>query len=260
MNPLRWGDKPYHSLDYELKHQYGEKIYKIALDARYDLSQPGRHAWDTRWLHLLQLPAAAGTLQVLLPSACGEYSMDASSLLEGHGQIPREKETGQSTSSPTFRPTPTPMPLTGRAAQPSIPFGPGSHPEVVRHLHCHQAGLSGAGCTGSASSLKDEYPDKFLWVELGLQTIHEETAHYIRRGYPLSPASKKACTDLTTLRFPVIVHTILGLPREIERQVLETMKLSESVYCSLGIKLQLLHVLKDTDLADDYEQREYLRF
>ena len=102
------------------------------------------------------------------------------------------------------------------------------------------------------AKLKGEYPDKFLWIELGLQTIHEETAHYIRRGYPLS-CFEKACTNLKTLKIPFIVHTILGLPGETDRQVLETMKYLNHI-APFGIKLQLLHILKNTDLAEDYEK------
>ena len=102
------------------------------------------------------------------------------------------------------------------------------------------------------AKLKGEYPDKFLWIELGLQTIHEETAHYIRRGYPLS-CFEKASTNLKTLKIPFIVHTILGLPGETDRQVLETMKYLNHI-APFGIKLQLLHILKNTDLAEDYEK------
>ena len=102
------------------------------------------------------------------------------------------------------------------------------------------------------AKLKGEYPDKFLWIELGLQTIHEETAHYIRRGYPLS-CFEKASTNLKTLKIPFIVHTILGLPGETDRQVLETMKYLNHI-APFGIKLQLLHILKNTDLAKDYEK------
>lgn len=116
--------------------------------------------------------------------------------------------------------------------------------------------MSGAGSTGSACKIKGEYPDKFLWIELGLQTIHEETAHYIRRGYPLS-CFEKACTNLKTLKIPFIVHTILGLPGETDRQVLETMKYLNHI-APFGIKLQLLHILK-IPIWQRIMKREYLR-
>jgi len=93
---------------------------------------------------------------------------------------------------------------------------------------------------------------KPIWIELGLQTIHQKTANYIRRGYPLS-VYDKAVQDLLSRNIEIITHVILGLPGESKEDMLETVKyVGESGV--QGIKLQLLHVLKDTDLAKDYEQ------
>ena len=89
---------------------------------------------------------------------------------------------------------------------------------------------------------------KPVWVELGLQTCHEKTAVFIRRGYPLS-VFEKAVSDLKKRNLQVIVHTILGLPFESREDILETIDYISSKPVD-GIKLQLLHVLKGTDLAD----------
>ena len=91
---------------------------------------------------------------------------------------------------------------------------------------------------------------KPVWVELGLQTMHEKTAQYIRRGYPLS-CFEQAVNELQRRGIPVIVHTILGLPGEGQEEVFATMDYLNGLSIS-GIKLQLLHVLKNTDLAADY--------
>ena len=91
---------------------------------------------------------------------------------------------------------------------------------------------------------------KPVWVELGLQTIHERTARYIRRGYPL-PVYDKAVRDLKEAGLEVIVHVILGLPGESAEDMLETVRYVAASGAD-GIKLQLLHVLRGTDLADDY--------
>ena len=91
---------------------------------------------------------------------------------------------------------------------------------------------------------------KPVWVELGLQTIHADTAAYIRRGYPLS-TFEAAVKNLHARNLEVIVHTILGLPGESSEQMLETINYLNCQPIQ-GIKLQLLHVLKGTDLADDY--------
>jgi hypothetical protein len=93
---------------------------------------------------------------------------------------------------------------------------------------------------------------KPIWVELGLQTIHEDTARYIRRGYPLS-CFEEATQALRQLDIEVIVHTILGLPGEDHARILQTMQYLNTKDIQ-GIKLQLLHVLRGTDLALDYEK------
>lgn len=117
---------------------------------------------------------------------------------------------------------------------------------------------------------------KPVWVELGLQTIHERTAEYIRRGYPLA-AYDRAVSELKKRNISFITHVILGLPGERCEDMEETVR----YVCGLsgteksadykeqrsddkaitadpnGIKLQLLHVLKGTDLAKDYEAGKF---
>lgn len=91
---------------------------------------------------------------------------------------------------------------------------------------------------------------KPVFIELGLQTIHPETAQYIRRGYSLD-VYDSAVKRLKEAGINVIVHMILGLPGETKEMAVETAKY---IGCSGadGIKFQLLHVLKGTDLAEDY--------
>ncbi len=95
---------------------------------------------------------------------------------------------------------------------------------------------------------------KPVWVELGLQTIHEESARYIRRGYPLA-VYEDALRRLKEAGLTVITHVILGLPGETREDMLETIKyLAKGIKDTRtdGIKLQLLHVLEGTDLAADW--------
>lgn len=93
---------------------------------------------------------------------------------------------------------------------------------------------------------------KPVFIELGLQTIHENTAQYIRRGYPLE-VYDKAVDDLHKIGINVVTHLIIGLPGENEQDILQSVE----YVCKKadGIKLQLLHILEGTDLADEY--REY---
>ena len=93
---------------------------------------------------------------------------------------------------------------------------------------------------------------KPVWIELGLQTIHPASARYIRRGYEL-PVYDECVRRLREKGITVIVHVILGLPGETTEDMKETVR----YVCASGvqgIKLQLLHILKGTDLYGDYLQ------
>ena len=125
-----------------------------------------------------------------------------------------------------------------------------SHPQI-----CGISIATRPDCLGDAvltllQTLKQSYPDKFIWIELGLQSIHQSTAAYIRRGYPLS-CFEEAIWKLRKNHIPCIVHVILGLPGETSAQMYETIQYlnTQEIF---GIKLQLLHILEGTDLAKDY--------
>lgn len=94
---------------------------------------------------------------------------------------------------------------------------------------------------------------KPVMIELGLQTVHESTARFIRRGYPLH-VYDAAVEALKQRGLEVVTHVIAGLPHETREDFLETVSHVADVG-SDGIKLQLLHVLKGTDLAPLYEKR-----
>ncbi|WP_369281849.1 TIGR01212 family radical SAM protein [Oscillibacter sp. GMB15532] len=125
------------------------------------------------------------------------------------------------------------------------------HPDIV--------GLSIAtrpDCLGkdALAMLKRLALKKPLWVELGLQTSNEETAKNINRGYPLA-VYEKAMADLAALNVHRITHVILGLPGESRADMLATVKYAGQF--TDGIKLQLLHVLEGTALAESYRRGEF---
>lgn len=94
-----------------------------------------------------------------------------------------------------------------------------------------------------------------VWVEIGLQTANEATAQIIRRGYD-NAVFADAVYRLHQAHISVVVHTILGLPGETLSDVLQTMTYLNTLPIE-GIKLQLLHVLSDTDLAQWYTDGRY---
>ena len=126
-----------------------------------------------------------------------------------------------------------------------------TNPEIV--------GLSIAtrpDCLGNKAlaMLKRLAAQKPLWVELGLQTIHEATAKRINRGYELA-VYEEAMQSLAELGVHRITHVILGLPGETRADMLATVKYVGQ--WTDGIKLQLLHVLKNTRLTESYQAGEF---
>lgn len=124
-----------------------------------------------------------------------------------------------------------------------------SDPEVVGLSIATRPDCLSPECIDLLRELNRKKP---VFIELGLQTIHESTALFIRRGYPLS-VYDDAVTRLHSAGLSVITHIILGLPGESLDHMIATVKhvVNAKVH---GVKLQLLHVLEDTDLADYYLQ------
>lgn len=99
--------------------------------------------------------------------------------------------------------------------------------------------------------LKELNRNKPISVELGLQTIHEDTASYIRRGYPTS-VYDDAVRRLKSAGIEVVTHLILGLPGETEEMAVQSTRHAVEAGTD-GVKFHLLHVLRGTDLERDYE-------
>lgn len=98
---------------------------------------------------------------------------------------------------------------------------------------------------------------KPVWIELGLQTIYEDTAKAFNRGYSL-PVFEKAYMELKKRNIDVIVHVIIGLPGETDKEMYETVRYLANLSPKLdGIKLHLLHVLKNTRLEREYREKPF---
>ena len=236
----RWGDKPYYALDYSLKQQFGEKIYKLTLNA--GCTCPNRDG-------------TLGTGGCIFCSAGGSGEFAASPLLSVTEQIEKSKEL-LSQKRPVqkyiayfqaYTNTYGPIEHLREVFTEAI-----SHPEVVVLSIATRPDCLGPEVLELLEELGKIKP---VWIELGLQTMHEETAAFIRRGYPLS-CYEKAVRDLTSKGLTVITHVILGLPGETKEQMLETVRYINGLPVS-GIKLQLLHILKHTDLADYYAKHPF---
>ncbi len=93
----------------------------------------------------------------------------------------------------------------------------------------------------------------FLWVELGLQTMHEETAELINRCYPLE-VFEEAMEGLRSRGIKTVVHLILGLPGETREMMLKSVKYVANQPNLFGMKLHLLNVVKGSRMAQDYSE------
>lgn len=240
MNSSMWDNKRYHSLDYELKKIYGHKIYKLSLNG--GMSCPNRDgSLDTRGC--------------IFCSAGGSGDFAASSSLTVTNQIEEAKKLiapklinpAQAKYIAYFQAytnTYAPVSYLRDIFTEAI-----NHPDIVLLSIATRPDCLSDDILHLLSELNKIKP---VWIELGLQTIHEDTANFIRRGYSLS-VFKIQVERLHNLGIPIIVHTILGLPKETKHAMLETIEYISKLPIQ-GVKLQSLHVLRGTDLGDMYEK------
>ena len=236
----RWGDKRYYSLDSYIKETFGEKLYKISLDG--GMTCPNRDGTlDTRGCIFC---SAGGS---------GDFASDRrlsikEQLAQGK-QLVSKKYTGSSYIAYFQAYTNT--------------YASVSYLEKIFTEALDDEDVKVLSIATRPDCLSPEILDllfrlnqrKPVWVELGLQTIHETSAKFIRRGYTLD-VFEKAVYDLKKIGVSVIVHTILYLPNETEDMMLETISYLNKLPIN-GIKLQLLHILKGTDLAHLYEKSPF---
>lgn len=248
---INWHGKPYYSLDAYLKNQYGHKCYKIALNA--GLTCPNRDG-------------TLGTRGCIFCSVggSGDFAATGETIamqLEQGKALFGDKNTGQHYIAYFQAYTNTYGPLEYLR---NIYTEALSHKDVCGISIATRPDCLGEEILDLLQDLQARFSHKFIWIELGLQTIHAQTADYIRRGYPLS-CFNEAVKKLTTRNIPYIVHVILGLPFETPDMIYETIQYLNT--CKpFGIKLQLLHILEGTDLAteykagtiDTYEKEDYL--
>lgn len=236
-NKKRWGERRYYSLDYELKNTFGEKVYKITLNG--GMTCPNR---DGR----------CGTGGCIFCSAKGSGDFAGSASLPIEEQLARgKKDLAEKRPihsyiayfqafTNTYAPADYLEDIFSRAIR---------DPDVKVLSVATRPDCLGKDVLNLLERLNRIKP---VWVELGLQTIHPCTADYIRRGYPLE-IFDKAVSDLRAAGIRVIVHVILFLPGETEEMMMETIDYLNRMDIQ-GIKLQLLHILRGTDLALDYEK------
>jgi radical SAM protein (TIGR01212 family) len=235
-----WDQKRYHSLNYELKRQYGRKIYKLSLNG--GMSCPNRDGTiDTRGC-IFCSEGGSGDFATSAGINVNQQITEAKKLVEA--KLSNPSETKYIAYFQAYTNTYAPVPYLKQLFTEAI-----SHPDIVILSIATRPDCLGDDVLSLLNELNQIKP---VWIELGLQTIHNHTADAIRRGYPLS-VFEECLQRLNRLNIPVIVHTILGLPKETKHDMLMTMEYISRQQVQ-GIKLQLLHLLKGTDLGTLYQQ------
>ena len=244
-----WNGKPYCSLDYMLRERFGEKVYKVTLNG--GMSCPNRDGTLGTRGCIFCSEGGSGDFAADVSLSVTEQIESQIALLSAKRPIQKYIAYFQAYTN-TYAPVEYLRKIFKEAM---------SHPGIVALSVGTRPDCLGEEVLDLLEELNRIKP---VWIELGLQTIHEKTAQYIRRGYRLS-CFDQAVENLRKRNIEVIVHTILGLPGESREEILETMRYLNKKDIQ-GIKLQLLHVLKGTDLAYDYlagrfqvyEREEYL--
>ena len=236
----KWGDKPYYSLDYYLKETFGEKVYRLSLNGG------------------MTCPNRDGTLEsrgCIFCSAGGSGDFAAAPSLSIAAQIEQAKLSVQRKSNckkfiayfQAYTNTYAPLSYLRKIFTEAI-----SHPDIVALSIATRCDCLSEDILKLLAELNQIKP---VWIELGLQSIHNETLQKIRSGFSYEQYLD-AVTDLNSYHIPVITHLILGLPGETKEMMLKSVTAIAKLPVS-GVKLQLLHVLKNTDLGIFYEENPF---
>ena len=281
MDTPNWHGKLYYSLDSYCKNTFHHKCYKVALNAH--MTCPNRDGTlDTRGCIFCSaggsgdfaVDVAGSGTTVADGVICGNsaaYGNDARGRYNAAcSDISTQLQAGLALLSQKW--------AVKRLAAPSQPciiayfqaytntYAPAARLEALYREALDEPAVVGISigtrpdCLGGdvfelLDQLNKEYRDKQIWIELGLQTIHEDTAALIRRGYPLT-VFEQAVTRLKEISLPIIAHVIIGLPGEDRAMMFETCRYLSERGIS-GIKLQLLHILKNTDLVELYRKKTF---
>lgn len=236
----RWDGKPYYSLDAYLKETFGEKVYRLSLNAGFTCpnrdgtlhtrgcifcSQGGSGDFAAAPAASVSGQIAAAKSRIAPKTHCRKFIAYFQAYTNTYGPVSDLRRIFMEAAA------------CADIVALSIATRPDCLPEPVLQL---------------LSELSRQIP---VWVELGLQTIHESSRQFLRSGFSLS-CFEEARKHLKEREIPVIVHVILGLPGETKKQMLETIDYLGALGID-GIKLQLLHLLTDTDLYEYYRKHPF---
>ncbi|MFG6382798.1 MAG: TIGR01212 family radical SAM protein [Lachnospiraceae bacterium] len=238
-----WNDKRYYSVDYYLKQTFGEKVYRLSLNG--GMTCPNRDGTlDTRGCIFCSAAGSGDFAQNAYISISEQLS--AAKLQIGSKRNCRKFIAYFQAYTNTYAPVKYLRKIfTDAITDPDV---------VILSIATRPDCLS----SDILELLHELSQIKPIWIELGLQTIHPKTSQLIRSGFTLD-CFHKAVHQLSIYHLPIIVHVILGLPGENKTQMLETVSHVGHLPV-FGIKLQLLHILSDTDLGILFQRHPFPLF
>lgn len=233
-----WNGKRYYSLDTYYKERFGHKVYKLSLNG--GMTCPNRNGTlGTRGCIFCSM-GGSGEFAAPIGSISDQLAY-AKKMVEGKIKTGSYIAYFQSYTN-TYEKIPYLRSLFTQAIKPDDIVGL----SIATRPDCLNDEV--------LSLLAELNQQKPVFIELGLQTIHETTAAFIRRGYSIS-SFYKAVEKLSELGILIVVHVILGLPYETTEDMIETVDVISRLPIH-GIKLQLLHILEETDLAAFYKAKQ----
>ena len=235
-----WNDKRYHTLDYEFKKTFGEKAIKLSIDGGFTC------------------PNRDGTIGKKGCIFCsergsGEFTSDKHKSISE--QITEQKQImSKKWISNTYIAYFQNYTNTYNTVE-------NLRIKFDEALSCPN--IKGLAIATRPDCINEEIADllskinskTFLWIELGLQTINDNTAEFLRRGYNLSQFNY-AVNILKSKNIKVVAHLIIGLPGESKTQIIDSVKYISDLNI-WGIKLHMLHIIRNTDLEVYYNKNNF---
>lgn len=227
----------YRSANLYFKETFGEKVYKISLDA--GMTCPNRDGSKGRGGCIFCSESGSGDFAV---NSCNNIN---NQIEQGISLVKHKNTSGKYIAYfQSYTNTYAPVDLLENLFTQAI-----KHKSIVGLSIATRPDCLGNDVLNLLEKLNQQKP---VMVELGLQTIHKKTAEFINRCYNLSEFDT-AIYNLNNIGIHTVVHVILGLPNESKKMMLETVEYTGKSGAN-GIKLQLLHVLKESKLADYYNK------
>ncbi|HWJ03658.1 MAG TPA: TIGR01212 family radical SAM protein [Verrucomicrobiae bacterium] len=236
LEPLIWGDKRYHTWNYHLRSIFGEKVFKVPLDAGF--SCPNR---DSAGRGGCIFCSSRGSGDFAGPRELDLREQFAKVAAQIHTKWPRAKYMGYFQAyTNTFAPIEElrDMYESILAQRDVVGLSIATRPDCLP--------------PGVIRLLEDLNRGTYLWVELGLQSIHERTLRLINRGHGYQ-VFLEAVDALSRRNIRICAHIILGLPGETREDMLATARAVASLPIQ-GVKIHLLHLLRNTPMVRMFEQ------